>query len=248
MKSKKINEIFNIEKGNIISIVGSGGKTTLMFELSKKLKENHKILVTTSTKIYKPSKIDYDYLYTNINDYINRNSYNDKPSVTVISNNIDLINNKLVGLNEETLNNLINDFDITLIEADGSRNLPIKGWKNNEPNVPLCTNKTIGVIPIDIINRKADKNIVYGIEEFKEIIGDISYIDFEAIGRICSDKLGIFKNSKGKLYLYINKADTKQLVAETLKLAEYLKKNVVNNPYNFEICFGTLDKGEFYGY
>ncbi len=248
MKSKKINEIFNIKKGDIVSIVGSGGKTTLMFELAKELKTQYKVLVTTSTKIYEPSYDDCDYLYTNIEQYT-KSKYLSKQkenSVTVISKNVDLNKNKLIGINDECLDLVIDDFDIILVEADGSRNLPLKGWKEHEPPILLKTNKTIGVIPVDMINKKINKDCVYGFEEFIKIIGDTSYLDKQAIGKICSSKAGIFKNSRGKLYLYINKVDDKKLIEDSLNLSKYLKKNIAGRPYDFTICFGSLKLGEFY--
>lgn len=248
MKSKKISEIFNIKKGDIVSIVGSGGKTTLMFALAKELKTQYKVLVTTSTKIYKPSFDNYDYLYTNIEQYI-KSKYLHKQkenTITVISKDIDLSKKKLIGINDECLDLVINDFDIVLIESDGSRNLPLKGWKEHEPSILLKTNKTIGVIPIDMINKKVNKEYIYGFEEFMKIVDDISCLDKKAIGKICSSKSGIFKNSRGKLYLYINKTDDKMFIEDSLNLSKYLKKNIVGRPYDFEICFGSLKIGEFY--
>ncbi len=248
MKSDKISEIFNIKKGDIISIVGSGGKTTLMFELAKELKKQYKVLVTTSTKIYEPSCDNYDYLYTNIEQYTkSRYLHKQKEnSLTVISKDIDVSKKKLIGLNDECLDLVINDFDLVLIESDGSRNLPLKGWKEHEPSILLKTNKTIGVIPINMINRKINKDYIYGFEEFIKIIGDTSFLDEQAIGKVCSSKSGIFKNSRGKLYLYINKTDDKQYIEDSLSLSKYLIKNIVGRPYNFKICFGSLKMGEFY--
>jgi probable selenium-dependent hydroxylase accessory protein YqeC len=248
MKIKKINEILHIEKGDVVSIVGSGGKTTLMFELAKELRDRYKVLVTTSTKIYKPSYTDCDYLYTSMQEYHDSIfCCNEKENnVTVLAKEIDLTKNKLIGINDVELEEVINDFDVTLIESDGSKNLPLKGWKKYEPPILLETNKTIGVIPIDVLNKKVDDNFIYGFDEFKRIIGDNQYVDFESIGRICSSELGLFKNSKGKLYLFINRVDTEQNILDSWNLSEYLRTNIVGKPYDFKICFGSLKQGVYY--
>lgn len=252
MKSKKISEIFDIKKSDVISIVGSGGKTTLMFELAKELRNQYRVLVTTSTKIYKPLDRDCDYLYTSMEQYYESEfCWNEKKrenSVVVLSKDMDLNNNKLIGISSANLEEVIKDFDVALIEADGSRKLPLKGWKKHEPPILLGTNKTIGVIPIDILNKKVNEDFIYGFDEFKKIVGDIHYIDFEAVGKLCSDELGLFKHSSGKLYFFINKADTEQGIVDCLHLAEYLRENIVCKPYNFKICFGSLKQGEFYEY
>ena len=50
-------EKFNIEKKDIITITGAGGKTTLMFLLSSELSKFGKVMATTTTKIYTPDFI-----------------------------------------------------------------------------------------------------------------------------------------------------------------------------------------------
>ena len=48
--------ILDLVKKDIISFVGAGGKTTMMFKLAEELRLNNKVLVTTTTKIYVPLK------------------------------------------------------------------------------------------------------------------------------------------------------------------------------------------------
>jgi len=247
MRKKTLEEIFNITKGDIVSIVGSSGKTTLLFQLAKELKEQYHVLTTTSTKIYKPSTKDCS-LYTNLDSYINNKDRETQKDITVISRDIDCDKNKLIGINDNDLEKIINDFDLAIIEADGSRKLPLKGWKEYEPVILSMTNKTIGIIPIDMLFEKVNKNYIYGFEEFKKLVNNAEFIDCEAIGEVCSNENGLFKNSRGILYLYINKADTEEDINKSLYLSNYLKKFVVGNPYNFKICFGSFKQGEFYEY
>lgn len=47
-------ELFNLIKGDIVSITGAGGKTSLMFYLANKLKKRGTVLIVTTTKIFKP--------------------------------------------------------------------------------------------------------------------------------------------------------------------------------------------------
>ncbi len=236
---KNLASIFNIKKGDIVSIVGSGGKTTLLFQLASELKDNYCILVSTSTKIYKPSD-EYD-VYTTINDYVNNFNKKNK-SITVIARDINIENNKLIGISNEDLDILKNSFDIILLEADGSKGLPLKGWKEHEPVILKKSNKTIGIIPANLINKKIEKNLVYGFDEFNMLIDNSQYFDFEAIRKICINNNGLFKNSEGSLYLFLNKADTEEDIKNTKELSAYLKKY----NHNFNISCGSLKKGEYY--
>lgn len=240
-----IHDLFNIEKGSIISIVGSGGKTTLLFFLAAELRRNYYVLVTTSAKILKPSVDQYDFLFTNVESFTNSNLTN-KNNITVISKSINEWNNKLIGIDDEDLEKLINYFDVILIEADGSNKLPLKGWKNHEPPVLKKSNKTIGVIPVSVLGRNIDNSFIYGYEEFKKLAGNATHVNEETIKNICISKNGIFKNSTGEKYLFINQADTKYDVDKSVKLAKYLHENIEN--INFKIVIGSLQEEKFYEY
>ena len=48
------SEAFNIKKGDIITVTGGGGKTTLIFKLAEELKNSGKVLITTTTKMFAP--------------------------------------------------------------------------------------------------------------------------------------------------------------------------------------------------
>ena len=49
------------EKNHVVSIIGGGGKTTLLYEMAGFcVKNDQKVLVTTSTHIYRPPKGGHD--------------------------------------------------------------------------------------------------------------------------------------------------------------------------------------------
>jgi probable selenium-dependent hydroxylase accessory protein YqeC len=243
---KPLEKLFNINRGDIISIVGSGGKTSLLFTIAKELKSNYNVLVTTSTKIFRPSDNDYDYLYTDVKSYVKRNFLTN--SLTVISKDVIEEANKLIGIDDSDLDNIYKDFDVILIEADGSRRLPLKGWKSYEPSILNKTSKTIGIIPIDVLDKKVNKDLVYGFEEFNKLTDNADHVNFEVIGKICSNKSGLFKNSSGELYLYLNKVDTKEDEVKAKELSDYLEKKIIGHPFKFKICFGSIKRGIFYEY
>lgn len=242
---RTLEEIFNINKGDVVSIVGSGGKTSLLFKLAEELKNKYRVLVSTSAKILMPSDDCYDYLYLNLNSYLN-NKPSNSVGITVISKDINKKTNKLIGIDDKDLDVLIKDFDVVLLEADGSKKLPIKGWKNHEPPVLKKTTKTIGVMPANLINKKISKEFIYGFDEFNILTDNSEYINFRTIGRICSEKNGIFKNSKGCLYLFLNKADTADEISVSEELSNYLKEFIICETCKFKICFGSLKNGVYY--
>lgn len=244
---KTLEEIFNINTGDVVSIVGSGGKTSLLFKLAEELKNKYKVLVSTSAKIFLPQDDCYDYLYLNLDSYLN-NKPNNSVGITVISKDINNKTEKLIGIDDNDLEIIIKDFDVILLEADGSKELPIKGWKNHEPPVLSKTTKTIGVIPVNLINKKIDKEFIYGFDEFNILTDYSEYINFRTIGKICSEKNGIFKNSKGCLYLFFNKADTNEEILVSEDLSNYLSEFIICETCKFKICYGSLKNGVYYEY
>lgn len=241
-----LEDAFNVKKGDIISITGSGGKTSLLFAIAKELRNKYRVLVSTSAKMAVPSEEEYDYIYTSAADYVNDKSRSSENGITIVAGEIDKNRNKVIGINDEELNYLLKSFDIVLLEADGSRRMPLKGWKSYEPPILVKTNKVIGIIPVDVINSEVSEDNIYGFDEFRIMTDYSRYVDFEAIGKICSNENGLFKNSRGKLYLYLNKVDTEEEIILTSDLITYLKTKVVGNPFEFKICAGSLKKGVYY--
>jgi probable selenium-dependent hydroxylase accessory protein YqeC len=53
-----------IQAGEMVSFIGAGGKTTMLFHLAKELhKKGGRILVTTTMKVYRPTKPHVERLF-----------------------------------------------------------------------------------------------------------------------------------------------------------------------------------------
>ena len=243
---KTLIDILHLHKNDVVSIVGTGGKTTLLYALGMELKNNYSVLLTTSTKIAKPLKGTCDFLYTNLKDYHSNDKVNKYTGITIISKDIILEKNKLIGIDDDDLESVVHDFDIVIIEADGSRNLPLKGWKDHEPVILERTTKTVGIIPIKVLDKTINENMIYGFKEFQSFSKEKKIIDNEVIGRVCSDDNGIFKNSNKELYLYINQVDSEEDLKRAINLSNYLRDNVVGNPFYFKICIGSSINSRYF--
>ena len=116
----KLYELFNIdlEAKELICFVGAGGKTTTMFILAEILKDlNKKVLVTTSTAIYKPSKDTYDrIIIEGSNAVIKEFKDINNGSITVAGREIS-DENKLLGLSKTVIEEIYNNvLDMTVIK------------------------------------------------------------------------------------------------------------------------------------
>lgn len=220
---KNLFDLIDLKNGDIVSVVGSGGKTTFMYKLSKEL-SNKKVVITTSTKMFIPKEDEkFNIIFLNESKKIN------------LEKGINFLIGEIVSENKchtdvELIDENIHEFDYLLIESDGSKRKPLKGWNETEPVISKRTNKTVGIIPIDIIGKIAKEDIIHRIEKFSKIslISEGEEITPEAIANVISNKNGLFKNSVGEKILFLNKIENKKQYEMACKLLKILERKNIN--------------------
>ena len=197
-----MNDIFKIKDKDVVSIVGSGGKTTLMNYLAKEFNKR-KVLVSTTTKIRIPSQDFYDFIAFNKEEADAIKNINNK-GIYVLGSKIK--DNKLESFDLEYMKSITDNFDIVLLEADGSKEKYIKGWNETEPVILDNTTITIGIINLEILGKLVNENNVHRVEQFMDLTGaklnDV--IEKEHLIAVIRGEKGLFKNSKGRRTLLIN--------------------------------------------
>lgn len=231
----------DVKGGEVVSIIGAGGKTTTLFLLAEELKSlNKKVLVTTTTAIYSPEEGQYDYYFLeDIKDDFNPH----KGSITVYGEGIKaekLIGSSLVKMDEIIKRKL---FDFVLIEADGSKGKPIKAPASHEPVVSKYTTKTIGIIGLDCLGRRIEE-IVHRPEIFIEITKAdyFDIIDEENIIRLVLNPEGLFKGAQGKEMLLLNKACNEREVVKGKRIRRILLKE----GFNGRVLVTDIKRKKFY--
>ena len=136
-----ISALLEVEKG-ITALVGGGGKTTLMYTLAEELRQRGTVLVTTSTHIRRPGQ--YPVL-TAADDVAVAAALTAHGVVCVAGETAE---GKLCApaLSFDTLAALA---DFVLVEADGSKRLPMKAHAPHEPVIPPNARQTIYVVGAD---------------------------------------------------------------------------------------------------
>ncbi len=127
----------------ITSIVGGGGKTTLILRLARELSEGGaRVIVTTTTHIFPPDGIP---LYSG-------------ESSDLFEKAIELERLICLGMPDEhgkitappiEIADLSSLADYVLVEADGARRLPLKAPAEHEPVIPAKTALVIAVAGLD---------------------------------------------------------------------------------------------------
>lgn len=242
----KLSSILDLRSNYVISIVGCGGKTTLMYLLANELKEDNKVLISTTTKIFAPTNEEVDFLAIGDSEYsfIKKNKRNGIYAYgKAISEE-----NKLIGIEKENIKTLIKDFNYILLEADGSKRKPIKGWSDTEPLICEETNLTIGVMSLESLGLKINDSNVHRVNKFNELTDSSleDTINVKHFIKVIFNKNGLFKYSKGKRILFLNKIEMIDESDLNLLINEIAKRNKKDKLLN-KIIYGSL-KNKVYNY
>lgn len=187
----------------VVSIVGAGGKTTLMFSLARMLARSGRVLVTTTTKIYVPAPGQYDFMAIGSPDF-DKCTRMRSSGIYVYGSSVD-DENKIIGLAAEDVDRLAPFFDYVLVESDGAKRKLIKGWSKNEPVICGSTTHTVGVLNLNALGLTIDEENVHRVDEFLKITGAQRHekISEEHLAFIVFHKDGLFKNSIGRKIVYL---------------------------------------------
>jgi len=129
-----------------VSLVGGGGKTSLSEYLAAAARERkRRAAVTTTTKIWAREP------------YI---LFGQKPvdgPFARVGRALD--GGKLTGLSFGEIEEVGKGFDLVLVEADGSKGLPIKYPSSYEPVIPPCTELTVVVAGLDALSGRVREKV-----------------------------------------------------------------------------------------
>lgn len=203
--------------GGVISLVGAGGKTSLMFKLAHELSAlGETVLTATTTKILQPREDQSKHLILSHSpsEILSKAQYLLKYSahVTAAAGHASE-HGKLIGFPPETVELIMRSklFHWIILESDGAAKRPLKVPAPHEPVIPGCTNWVIGILGLSALGKSFDKHTVFrpdlaskitGLSEGMEIVG-------KTLCAILIHRHGIFKGTpvNAKKIAFLNQAD-----------------------------------------
>jgi len=156
-------EQHQLKDEKVIAFTGSGGKTTLMYQLSNALAEEcRRSITTTTTRIFVP-KPDESPCWMLLKDRYEecRRAWETRGSHDLrltLGWDQDETGTKLTGIPLDVLSRISawNGLDHLLIEADGSRRKSLKGYLPHEPVLPRGEYLTVVLLGMDILGEQLD--------------------------------------------------------------------------------------------
>lgn len=222
-----------LKDGGVVSLVGAGGKTSLMFRLARELaNDGETVLTTTTTKIYEPSpdQADHVILAASAADLLQRarGPLKSQPHICAAAARLPE-QGKLGGFAPEIIDDIRSSrlFRWIIVEADGAAGRPLKVPADHEPVIPACTTHLVGLVGLNGVGRPANDQWVFRGPQFLELTGlePEAEITAAAVATILADENGIFKRAcvEGARIAFCNQADVPENAAAGRRIAQILR-------------------------
>lgn len=224
-------EALGVAPGDIVALVGGGGKTTLMYRLAEELAAaGHRVLVTTTTKIYPPLPDQVDWAIADEDDdgrlahaagFLRRHAI-----VAALSGPGP--EGKMNGVSPAWVERAAAEAgaDYLLVEADGAAGRPIKAPAPHEPVIPSCATVVVAVIGLDALGAPLDTEHVHRPERVAALTGLVpgEPLTAEAIALLATHPEGLAKGAPpgARIEYVLNKVDGPQDVSRARVLASAL--------------------------
>lgn len=164
----------------ILAVVGSGGKTTLIKKLAARYRSEGKtVLITTTTHMF----VEEDTLLTDDADTIIGVLRETGYAMAGIPEG-----EKIKALSRKTYEEVCSFADVVLVEADGSKRLPLKYPNASEPVIPENADEIIVVCGLNAIGQQA-KKVCHRLELVKACleIEDETIVTAEHVQKLVTD-------------------------------------------------------------
>lgn len=212
-----------------IAFVGAGGKTTALLRLARHLGSlGHRVLVTTTTHLSDPRREPggsaEQLVFRPEMEAPCPGAANVEPSpgITLLVSRPAGEQGKVKGIHPSWIAALKPSWDFVLVEADGSKRLPVKAPAAWEPVIPPGTDLVVGVVGLDCLGRPMDDRTVHRPELFARVTGCESgaAIAWEYLAALCRHPEGLFKGAgAAPRVVLLNKADAAPFLPSRSQLA-----------------------------
>lgn len=227
-------------RGHIITIIGGGGKSTLLERLGTELTARTlRVILTTTTKMQNPAGMDLVLQEHSQNFISETRTKLEKRGIVTVAKDYHRSKEKLSGISLAYIPELKRFADAIVIEADGCRQRPLKTHKEYEPVIPVSTNHTIVICGADVVGARLSDKTVHRADLFaqKWNLKMDTVLTPEIIAQELLSPDSYMRNIpiKSGITFYINKSDRNSIGAKLL--AEHLMTKS-----SHPVFFGSLKK------
>lgn len=222
--SGSLSEAIGLKPGMMAAAVGGGGKTSILKALGEECRAAglHPVIHTTTTHFFAPE--DEATLLLGSNERLvalmaERGDVWPHP-LALARKRASRVSSrrypgrdrmKLKGFEAGEIEPFRDKSGVILIEADGSRGLPIKAPGPHEPVLPPGVDIVLGIVGLDALGAAINEAHVFRPERLAAVCGLPmgAQVNAAAIGRLAAHTEGLFKNapSRARKFVILNKSD-----------------------------------------
>lgn len=162
--------LLGLDDRELISLVGGGGKSTMLFSLGDELSSAGKrVILTTTTKMGRDQTVVVEKVCWSADTDCVTDSLDQPGPVMLVTGGDD---HKVTGPPPEVVDRLFAESiaDYIVVEADGSRGRPLKAPAAHEPVVPSLSTTVVILMGIDAVGQRLG-DATHRIEEATRFTG-----------------------------------------------------------------------------
>ncbi|HEX9654493.1 MAG TPA: selenium cofactor biosynthesis protein YqeC [bacterium] len=155
-------------KGQIVSFIGGGGKSSLLQTIGKELALQNLRVVLTSTTKFQPFPQIGLVLVKDGRSYLSElKTLLDEIKVVQVAGDYHK-KDRFLGVSVVTVQELSRLADVVLIEADGCRQRSLKTHRENEPVIPSFSTTIVIICGCDVVGEPLNAETVHRAQLFSE--------------------------------------------------------------------------------
>jgi len=216
-----------VKRGDVVSFVGGGGKTTSMFRLAEELSAGGLRVVTTTTTHISEDQVRFAPAVIKLEELEVLGARLDQYGHCLLIGPPDG-KGRVHGASPELIEALSarQDIDVVLVEADGSRSLPFKAPGSHEPVVPQATTILSPIAGLNVLGQPLDAAHVHRAEIAAALAQQPlgSPVLPQTVARVLAHAEGGAKQlpASARLVPILNKADTEAALRHAGEAADLL--------------------------
>ena len=221
----KLSKALRLSKTPCLAFVGAGGKTTALFHIARELAPPVIVTATTHLSAEQVNLADFHFIIERPSDL--SKLFGVIPDGVVLLTGRSVEQDRMSGVSDQVVEEI---YTLTkrhsvplLIEADGSRQLPLKAPAKHEPAIPPFVDNVVVVAGLSGLGHPLTPEFVHRPESFAKFsglaLGDEITID--AMANAMLHPLGGLKNIPlgARRIALLNQADTQALQAQAQAVA-----------------------------
>jgi probable selenium-dependent hydroxylase accessory protein YqeC len=209
----------------VVTIVGGGGKTTLLYRLGREAEQRGLRAVLSGTARFTPAPRDQMPPTVQLGEpelivAVERALANDP---VVVASTRRETKGRLGRISSATADAIaeIEGLGLLALEADGSKMLPFKAPDQHEPAIPPSATHVVAIVGVDAIDAPLDATHVHRPERIRALVGESeTTCTIDVIARVLASEDGGRQNAGTLPYaVLVNKADLAPQRAADLAVA-----------------------------